>query len=189
MFSAFTSILTMRLSVEALTEKLWTIHDFTGHLEFRGMARFGNQAMHLGDTPMPVSISHELMSEGAIDRTEEPDEAAEAAKVVFVAGTNEEIVVDLPEAFSDEGSAQLTGDGPEIDLTESFSDEASPGADRNKDDNSNEQDSPDSSIDNSAAATVGRSTDGIESGYCGQDKTTPGTKAPRHSRLRGARNY
>jgi hypothetical protein len=168
----------------------FTFHNFTGHLEFRGMARFGDQAMHLGPAPMPSSRPHGvLLSEGAIDLTEEPDEASEAAQVVFVAGRNEEILVDLTEPFADEASAQFTGDGPEIDLTESFSNEASSDADRNEDDNSNKQDSPDSSIDNAAAVTVGQSTDEIESGAGGQDKTTPGTKAPRHSRRRGGRNY
>jgi hypothetical protein len=165
----------------------FTFHNFTGLLEFRGMARFGDQVMHLGPAPMPVS-RHVLLSEGAIDLTEEPDEASEAAQVLFVAGRNDETLVDLTEPFADEASAQFTGYGPEIDLTESFADEASSGADRNEDDDSNEQDSPDSSIDNAAAATVGRSTDEIEAG-AGQDKTTPGTKAPPRPRLRGGRNY
>jgi hypothetical protein len=165
----------------------FTFHNFTGLLEFRGMARFGDQVMHLGPAPMPVS-RHVLLSEGAIDLTEEPDEASEAAQVLFVAGRNDETLVDLTEPFADEASAQFTGYGPEIDLTESFADEASSGADRNEDDDSNEQDSPDSSIDNAAAATVGRSTDEIESG-AGQDKTTPGTKSPSRPRLQGGRNY
>ncbi len=166
----------------------FTFHNFTGLLEFRGMARFGDQVMHLGPAPMPVS-RRVLLSEGAIDLTEESDEASEAAQVLFVAGRNEEIpLVDLTEPFADEASAQFTGYGPEIDLTESFADEASSVADRNEDDDSNEQDSPDSSIDNAAAATVGRSTGEIEAGGR-RDKTTPSTKAPPRHRLQDGRNY
>lgn len=187
----------------------FTFKNFTGHLEFRGMVRFGDQVMHLGPAPMPVfervllpegpvDLTEEtfaddeaseaqvafvagrieeiiLLSEGPIDLTEEEPEAPEA-KAAFVAGRNEEI--NLTESFADEAPAQVTEYGKdrnEIDLTESFDDAQVPSGTARNEDNSDEQDSPNSSIDNESAA--------------GQEVMTVGTEAPRRYRLRGDRQY